>query len=137
MTARVAYDPHSAIYARLPLDRKPYLLLVKTVLALDASADLPPDDCAQIALQLTGHANLVACDVRRLCNRLPESSRSRALTETVLTDATSRLGTPAEPTVAAIKERAQVLRGLYERLDRLTPDRPRTSAPSGRSRSPA
>ncbi|MGW2724098.1 DUF6415 family natural product biosynthesis protein [Streptomyces sp. NPDC001492] len=137
MTARVAYDPHGAIYARLPLDRKPYLLLAKTVLALDASADLPPDDCAQIALQLTGHANLVAIDVRRLCDRLPENSRSRALTETVLTDATCRLGTPAEPTVDAIKERAQVLRGLYERLDRLTLDRPPAVSPAERSRAPA
>ncbi|MFI0141590.1 DUF6415 family natural product biosynthesis protein [Streptomyces luteogriseus] len=136
MTARVAYDPHGAIYARLPLDRKPYLLLAKTVLALDASADLPPGDCAQITLQLTGHANLVAIDVRRLCNRLPENSRSRTLTEAVLADATSRLGTPAEPTVDAIKDRAQVLRGLYERLDRLTSDRPHIAAPAGRSRSP-
>ncbi|MGN9763096.1 restriction endonuclease [Streptomyces sp. SD31] len=137
MTARVAYDPHGAIYARLPLDRKPYLLLAKTVLALDASADLPPDDCAQIALQLTGHANLVAIDVRSLCNWLPENSRSRMLTETVLADAASRLEAPAEPTIDAIKERAQVLRGLYERLDRLTANRPPTIAPAGCSRSPA
>lgn len=136
MTARVAYDPHGATHVRLPLDRKPYLLLAKTVLALDASADLPTDDCAQIALQLTGHANLVAADVRRLCNRLPESSRIRTLTETVLTDAAARLAEPAEPTVGAIKERAQVLRGLYERLDRLTENR-QTAVSAAGHRSPA
>ncbi|MGW3200023.1 DUF6415 family natural product biosynthesis protein [Streptomyces sp. NPDC001118] len=137
MTARVVYDPHGAIHTRLPLDREPHLLLVKTVLALKESADLPPDDCAQIALQLTGHANAVAFDVRRLCNRLPEKNRTRALTEAVLTDATSRLAMPAEPTVAAIKERAQVLRGLYERLDRLTANRSHSAASAERSRSPA
>ncbi|MFE4581197.1 DUF6415 family natural product biosynthesis protein [Streptomyces chartreusis] len=137
MTARVTYDPHDAVHVRLPLDRKPHLLLAKTVLALDASADLPPDDCAQIALQLTGHAHLVAIDVRRLCNRLPENGRSRALTETVLADATSRLDTSAEPTIDAVRERAQVLRELYERLDRLTSDLPRTASPAGSSRSPA
>jgi hypothetical protein len=135
MTARTVYDPRSAIHARLPLDREPHLLLAKTVLALDAAADLPPDDCAQIALQLTGHANLVAVDVRRLCNQLPETSCTRALTETVLADTGSRLVAPAEPTIDAIKDRARAVRQLYERLDRLT-ERARSAVPLGCSRSP-
>lgn len=135
MTARAAYDPRGTIYARLPLDRETHALLAKTVLALDVSAELPPDDCAQIALQLTGHANAVAFDVRRLCNRLREDSPARTLTETVLTDTTSRLVDPAEPTIAAIQDRARVVRELYERLDSLT-GRSRSLVASGCSRAP-
>ena len=136
MTARTVHDPRGAIYARLPLDREPHLLLAKTVLALDTSADLPPDDCAQITLQLTGHARVVAVDVRRLCNRLPQTSKTRTLTETVLADTASRLDTPAEPTIAAIQDRARAVRELYERLDRLT-GRTCSKVPTGCSRSPA
>ncbi|MDG5807878.1 DUF6415 family natural product biosynthesis protein [Streptomyces ossamyceticus] len=136
MTARAACDPRGAIYARLPLDRETHALLAKVVLVLDVSADLPPDDCAQIALQLTGHANAVAHDVRRLCNRLRKGSPARTLTEAVLVDTARRLEGPAESTVAAIQDRARVVRELYERLDSLT-GRSRALVASEYSRAPS
>ncbi|MYX18456.1 restriction endonuclease [Streptomyces sp. SID8374] len=121
-----------AVAAELPLDRGPYECLVTAVLAWAGSQSLPASDCEQLALQLTGHAREVAADVRRLAKQLPESSGRRALADMVLTEADQRLGAPLKGTVQCVQERAQVVRSLYARLDRLTDQGPETApaAPS-------
>ncbi|MFF9638733.1 DUF6415 family natural product biosynthesis protein [Streptomyces bacillaris] len=119
----------NAAAAELPLDRGPYECLVTAVLAWTGSQSLPARDCEQLALQLTGHAREVAADVRRLAERLPESSGRRALADMILTEADQRLGAPLKGTVQCVQERARVVRSLYARLDRLT-DRCSDSAPA-------
>ncbi|WP_415961960.1 DUF6415 family natural product biosynthesis protein [Streptomyces sp. 021-4] len=118
-----------AVSAELPLDRGPYECLVTAVLAWGGTESLPARDCEQLVLQLTGHAHEVAADVRRLAARLPESSGRRALADMVLTEAAQHLGDPLEATVRCVQERAQVVRSLYARLDRLT-DQSSDSAPA-------
>ncbi len=115
----VLFDPDRDVDF-LPLDREPHLQLVQAVLAWDGAEQAPrPGDCEQIGLQLTGHARLVAADVRRLANLLPPDSRARALAEVVLGEADRRLATAPQGTVASAQNRARMLRALYERLDRL------------------
>lgn len=115
----VLYDPEGLIEAELPLDREPYMCLVKAVLAWTDDTAVPPSDCEQIALQLTGHGRAVASDVRRYCNKLPILSRKRILTEVVLLEADLRLSPPYEGTVSCVRQRAHMVKALYERLDRL------------------
>ncbi|MEU3204101.1 restriction endonuclease [Streptomyces cyaneofuscatus] len=114
-----------AVAAELPLDRGPYECLVTVVLAWTSTEPFPARDCEQ----LTGHAHEVAADVRRLAERLPESSGRQALADMVLTEAAQHLGTPLEATVRCVQERAQVVRSLYARLDRLT-DKGSASSPA-------
>lgn len=120
-TYTVLHDPEGLIEAELPLDREPYMSLVKAVLAMADDAVLPPSDCEQVALQLTGHARAVASDVRRHCNTLPEDSNTRVLTEVVLDDADRQLSLPYEGAVRCVRQRAHLVKALYERLDRLAP----------------
>ncbi|WP_405483220.1 restriction endonuclease [Streptomyces anulatus] len=109
------------VTAELPLDRGPYEHLVAAVLAWTVGVDaLPSRDCEQLALQLTGHAHEVASDVRRPAEALPRSSGRRALADLVLAEADQALGAPLEGTVRCVQQRAQVVRSLYARLDRLT-----------------
>lgn len=120
-THTVLYDPEGLIEAELPLDREPYMLLVKAVLAWQAGTNVAPRDCEQIALQLTGHGRAVAADVRRHCDKLPALSSTRLLTEVILAEADLRLGAPYEGTIRCVRQRAHMVRALYERLDRLAP----------------
>jgi hypothetical protein len=117
----VLYDPEGLIEAELPLDREPYMCLVKAVLAWADDAVLPPSDCEQIALQLTGHARAVAADVRRHCGKLPILNATRILTEVVLTETYIRLAEPYQGTARCVRQRAHMVKALYERLDRLAP----------------
>jgi hypothetical protein len=66
------------------------MCLVKAVLAWSDDTVLPPSDCDQIALQLTGHGRAVALDVRRHCGKLPILNATRILTEVVLAEARRR-----------------------------------------------
>ncbi|MFI9082364.1 restriction endonuclease [Streptomyces sioyaensis] len=118
-TRTVLHDPDGTIEDQLPLDREPQLSLVKAVLAWTDTADLCESDLAQIALQLTGHARIVAADLRRRAAGLPEHSKRRALVDVVLAEADRRLSTPVRGTVACCQNRARLVRALYERLDRL------------------
>ncbi|WP_437100969.1 DUF6415 family natural product biosynthesis protein [Streptomyces kronopolitis] len=118
-THTVLYDPHGTIEAQLPLDREPHLSLVKAVLAWTDTADLRESDLAQIALQLTGHAQIVAADLRRRAADLPEDSKRRALVDVVLAEADRRLSMPTQGTVACCQNRARLVRALHERLDRV------------------
>ncbi|MFC9685191.1 restriction endonuclease [Streptomyces sp. NPDC056948] len=117
----VLYDPEGLIEAELPLDREPYMCLVKAVLAWTDDMVLPPSDCEQIALQLTGHGRAVTSDVRRHCNELPILNATRILTEVVLAEADLRLTAPYEGTARCVRQRAHMVKALYERLDRLAP----------------
>ncbi|MFJ9591034.1 restriction endonuclease [Streptomyces acidicola] len=117
--ARVLDDPKNML-ATVPLDRSPVLKLVATVLAPRApGSELPPQDCLQIGQLLSGHASLVADEVRRLLDAGPGNSHLRPLTETVLTEARGRLSVPPRATLASVQNRARLVRALYERHDRL------------------
>ncbi|MCL6299504.1 restriction endonuclease [Streptomyces kronopolitis] len=118
-TRTVPDEPGGAIEDPPPLDREAQLSLVKAVLAWTDTADLRESDLAQIALQLTEHARIVAADLRRRAVGLPEDSRRRVLVDVVLAEADRRLSIPARGTVACCQNRARLVRALHERLDRL------------------
>jgi hypothetical protein len=127
VTGTLLYDPAGVIEAGLPFDRAPYEALVTAVLAW-TTPDLPPRDYEQIALQLTGHARAVAADVRRRAAGLPPKDGRRVLAEVVLGEAERRLAVRVEATAACVKDRARLVRALYERLDRLhQPPKPQAS----------
>ncbi|MFF9569986.1 DUF6415 family natural product biosynthesis protein [Streptomyces sp. NPDC014685] len=119
-THTVLYDPDGLIEADLPLDREPYELLVKTVLAWTGTETLTERDYKQIALQLTGHVRAVAADVRRLAAALPKSDGRGALAEVILREADGRLSAPLKGTARCVQSRARLVQALYSRLDRLT-----------------
>ncbi|WP_308036448.1 DUF6415 family natural product biosynthesis protein [Streptomyces sennicomposti] len=120
---QVLHDP-DGLLDDVPLDRERHQLLVRAVLAVTDPAGLAPADCAQIALQLTGHARVVARDVERLAGQLPEHDGRRVFSEDVLEQARKRLGLPLEPTLRCAQGRARLVRDLYARLDRLNTPRP-------------
>ncbi|MFJ9420361.1 hypothetical protein ACIRPT_40365, partial [Streptomyces sp. NPDC101227] len=121
MTHAVLYDCDGRIEADLPLDREPHERLVTAVLAWTESGNLlQPYDCEKIALQLTGHANLVAADIRLRAITLPAGSLQRALVEAILGEADWRLSVPLQDSVRCCQNRARLVRALYERLDVLS-----------------
>ncbi|MFF2331591.1 MULTISPECIES: DUF6415 family natural product biosynthesis protein [unclassified Streptomyces] len=120
----VLYDPDGLLGAELPLDREPHMALVKQVLGWEDMADVAPDDCQQIALQLTGHGRAVAADVRRLSADPTVPDEVRELAEVVLREADRRLSSPRLGTVHCVQQRARMVRALYERFDRLNTARP-------------
>ncbi|MFF3460437.1 DUF6415 family natural product biosynthesis protein [Streptomyces sp. NPDC002730] len=124
----VLYDPEGLLGAELPLDREPHMSLVKAVLAWADTAEVARSDCEQIALQLTGHGRAVAGDVRTRCGGLPDEDEIRALAEVVLEEADRRLSAPRKGTVHCVKQRARMVRALYERLDRLNTAHPAASS---------
>ncbi|MFI0219727.1 DUF6415 family natural product biosynthesis protein [Streptomyces lydicus] len=128
MTHTVLYDPDGRI-EDLPLDREPHEKLVRAVLAWTEPSSIRPTDCAQIALQLTGHARLVIEAVQLQNSSLPAESGLRALAEAILREATRRLSGPVQDTVQCCQNRARLLRALYERLDQLQDAAP-TAAPA-------
>ncbi|MFI9081633.1 restriction endonuclease [Streptomyces sioyaensis] len=126
-TRAVLHDPNGAIEAQLPLDREPHLSLVKAVLAWTDTTELRESDLAQIALQLTGHAQIVAADLRRRATDLPQYIKRRALADVVLAEADRRLSMSAQGTVACCQNRARLVRALYEHLDRVAGVAPRAA----------
>ncbi|WP_331736185.1 restriction endonuclease (plasmid) [Streptomyces anulatus] len=120
MRGTVVYDPSGAVTGGLPLDRDPHLALVAAVLAWGpAPVGVRAADRAQIGLQLTGHAQCVAADVRQRFEALPADSELRPLTKAVLREAVNRLSTGPATTVARIQNRARLITALYRALDRL------------------
>ncbi|WP_238545303.1 MULTISPECIES: restriction endonuclease [Streptomyces] len=80
---------------------------------------LAPRDYEQIALQLTGHARAVAADSSTRptdCRKTMAGGRLQV----VLAEAEQLLSVPLEGTAACVQGLARMVRGLYERLDRLT-----------------
>ena len=123
------YDPEGVTEGQLPPDREPYTSLVKAVLALqEPGIMLQSCDYEQIALQLTGHARVVASEVRHLCEQLPADRERRVLAEVVLTEADGHLARRPRGSLRCVRERARLVRALYERFDRLR-DAADTSAP--------
>ncbi|MER7938817.1 MULTISPECIES: restriction endonuclease [unclassified Streptomyces] len=121
-TAEVEDDPEHHLDDVLPLDRRVHLELAAAVLnpPTDAST-LRPVDCEQIALELAGHARVVADDVRRRCALLPARDPKRVLTEAVLGEADRRLSVRPLPTLPSAQNRARLVKTLYERLNSLPP----------------
>ncbi|MEV6477869.1 restriction endonuclease [Streptomyces sp. NPDC051657] len=78
MSGTVVYYPAGAVTGGLPLDRDPHLALAAAVLACGPNpVGLRVADCAQIGLQLTGHARCVAADLRQRFEMLPGDSELR------------------------------------------------------------
>ncbi|WDG26866.1 restriction endonuclease [Streptomyces sp. CA-278952] len=120
MRGTVVYDPSGAVTGGLPLDRDPYLALVAAVLAWGPNpAGVRAADCAQIGLQLTGHAHCVAADSRQRFETLSADSELRPLTRVVLRESVNRLSTGPGTTAAKVQNRARLIQALYRALDRL------------------
>ncbi|MFJ9344515.1 restriction endonuclease [Streptomyces sp. NPDC101733] len=105
--------------AEIPFDRGPHEALVSAVLAWNLPC-LEDRDYEQIALQMTGHARIVAAVVRRHAVRLRDDDGRRALAEVILDDAERMFAEPLEATAVCARARARMVRSLYARLDRLT-----------------
>ncbi|WP_063736953.1 hypothetical protein [Streptomyces sp. RTd22] len=90
---------------------------------------LKPCDNAQIALQLTGHARAAVADIQRRAAQLADDNGRRALAEVFLDQAEQRLSVPLEATAQCAKNRAQLVRVLYGRLDRLIQASPTAAGP--------
>lgn len=114
----VLYDPEGRIDAELPLDRQTHERLARAVLAWSDPAALQPDDYEQVGLLLAGAAHAVAADVRESARKLPNDDGRRLLAEIVLREADGRLAQRSR-TLHGVKNKARLLRALYERLDRL------------------
>lgn len=128
--AQVEDDPEQLLDDVVPLDRRVHLELADTVLNPPTdNSTLRPIDCEQIALELAGHAQVVADDVRRRCDQLGARDPKRILTETILSEADRRLSVRPRPTLPSAQNRARLLRTLYERLDSLPPVTPATPPP--------
>ncbi|WUW92550.1 restriction endonuclease [Streptomyces sp. NBC_01451] len=114
----VLYDPEGRIDGELPLDRETHERVVRAVLTWSDPAALRPDDYEQVGLLLAGAAHAVAADVRACAGRLPGDDGRRLLAEIVLGEADGRLSQRSR-NLHGVKNKARLLRALYERLDRL------------------
>ena len=123
----VVHDPAAVLVLddALPLDRERHARLVTAVLAWQPTAPIPAGDCAQITLQLTGHARLLITELTGLSARLPDGDL-RTRTRTVLAEAERRLttSTPIQGSVARTQNRARLLQALYRSLDRCQAEGP-------------
>ncbi|MFD9605276.1 DUF6415 family natural product biosynthesis protein [Streptomyces sp. NPDC056441] len=124
MSHTVLYDPEALLAEELPLDRAPITALVDAMLARKDANGLRAGDCAQIALLLTGHARIVAAEVSRHFEALPEDSEMRPVTEQVLQEAARRLSVTSQTTLAHAQQRARLVRALYRVLDQFDEARP-------------
>lgn len=119
----ILHDPDGRLGTEATTNRAVHTQLVKQVLTWDRTgSSLPPDDYQQIALQLTGHARLVAAELRHRTCTLPADSPQLALNDIVLDEADRRLSTPSEGTAHCAQSRARLVQALYERLDRFHAD---------------
>ncbi|WP_251145566.1 restriction endonuclease [Streptomyces sp. McG3] len=110
MSSTVVYDPTGVVTGGLPLDRDPHLALAAAVLARGPNpVGVRAADCAQIGLQLTGHARCVAADLRQRFEALPADSELRPLTKAVLREAVNRLSTGPATTTARVQNRARLI----------------------------
>lgn len=113
----VLHDPEGEI--PVPLDQKMHTQLAGAVLVWNAADPLPPADYDQVAHLLSGAARAVAADVRRLADRLPADDGARVLAEVLLGETERRLSQPPRGSLHCAQHRARLVRGLYERRDRL------------------
>ncbi|MEU2076601.1 restriction endonuclease [Streptomyces sp. NPDC013489] len=125
----VLHDPEGLIVEEFPLDRKMHLQLAGAVVVWRDDDPLPPDDYDHVALLLSGAARSVAGDLRRLVELLPEEEGARVLAEILLDETERRLSQPPRGTLHCAQHRARLVRGLYERLDRLEAAAPTAPSP--------
>ncbi|WP_328723492.1 restriction endonuclease [Streptomyces sp. NBC_00247] len=114
----VLYDPEGHLGAHLPLDRTTHEHLLRAVLSWTDPTAFLPDDYEQIGLLLTGAARAVAADVHEYASRLPAHDGRRLFTEIVLGETNDPLSQRSR-NLTGVKTKAEVLRALYGRLDRL------------------
>ncbi|WP_332836360.1 restriction endonuclease [Streptomyces odonnellii] len=112
------YDPEGRIDGELPLDRATHERAVRAVLAWSDPTALRSDDYEQVGLLLAGAAHAVAADVRACAGRLPDDDGRRLFAEIMLGEAAGRLPQRSR-NLREVKNKARLLRALYERLDRL------------------
>ncbi|WP_329446317.1 restriction endonuclease [Streptomyces canus] len=96
------YDPEGRIDTQLPFDRVTRERVVRAVLAWSDPGAWRP----------------VAADVRACTGHLPDDDGWRLLAEIVLGEADSRLPLRSR-NLRRVKNKARMLRAIYERLDRL------------------
>lgn len=118
------YDPEGHLDRELPLDRASHERMVKAVLGWPADPGLRPADLEQITLRLTGAAHVVADDVRHAAEQLADGHTARTRAAAVLAEARHRLAADRQETVACARDRARLVRTLYEHLDHLALDFP-------------
>ncbi|MEJ8631947.1 DUF6415 family natural product biosynthesis protein [Streptomyces sp. MS2.AVA.5] len=128
----VVHDPAAVLDDALPLDRECHTRLVAAVLAWQPTAPIPTGECAQISLQLTGHARLLIADLTGLSARLPDSDL-RTRTRIVPEEAKRRLtaSTPGQGSIAGAQNRARLVQALYRSFDRCQAEEPKASATAG------
>ncbi|MFJ2263048.1 hypothetical protein ACIOKD_32890 [Streptomyces sp. NPDC087844] len=119
----VLYGPEGRPGAELPPDRATHELVVRAVLSWSEPAALRPDDYEQVGLLLSGAACAVAAAVREHAGRLPDDDGRRLFAEIVLAEADGRLSQRSR-NLHGVRNKARMLRALYERLDRLKEARP-------------
>ncbi|MFE4539691.1 restriction endonuclease [Streptomyces scopuliridis] len=117
-THHVLYDPEGRLTEELPPDRSVHEQVVRTALSWSSPLDVPADDVAQVGLLLAGAARVVADKVRARADRFPEDDGRRLFAELILQEADGRLSQPCT-SLHRVKNRARLIRSLYERLDRL------------------
>ncbi|MFD4483154.1 restriction endonuclease [Streptomyces sp. NPDC058471] len=117
-THHVLYDPDGRLTAQLPPDRTVHEQVVRTALAWSSPLDAPAADVAVVGHLLAGAARVVAGEVRTCADRLPEDDGRRLFAELILQEADGRLPQPCT-SLHRVRNRAWLIRALYERLDRL------------------
>ncbi|QCX82286.1 hypothetical protein C9F11_43540 (plasmid) [Streptomyces sp. YIM 121038] len=128
-TARAGVDgPPGLLGAEPPLGRKTCEGLLKAVLAWSDPGALRPGDYHQVGLLLAGAGQAVAADVRAYAARLPDDDSRRPLAEIVLGEADRRLWLAAR-SLHDVRNKARMVRALYERLDRLAEAAPAAVSP--------
>jgi hypothetical protein len=125
----VLYDPEGRT-DELPLDRATHERVARAVLAWADPGALQPDDYEQVGLLLAGAAHAVAADVREYAGRLSADDGRRLFAEIVLGEADGRLSQRSR-NLHGVKNKARLLRALYERLDRLQDAAPAVEATTG------
>lgn len=126
-THGVAHDPAPRSDGELPLDRALHTALVATALGPD-SERLPECGLRDFALLLSGCAQAVADDVRRCLDTLPPGRHEARIRAGMLLGRAERhLTVPVRGTLRCVRNRALLVRNLYNRLDQLPGPAPRST----------
>ncbi|OKJ48128.1 hypothetical protein AMK27_39055 [Streptomyces sp. CB02009] len=125
----IVHDPTSSLDADIPLDRSLHEQLAATVLSWTPGDDsLPPTaDIEQVALRLTGYANLLVREVQSTAMALPRDGQAstvaaRTLAHIAIGEAIRRLSVPPVPgrhPLRVAQSQARLVRALHVALDRV------------------
>ncbi|MFD9053002.1 restriction endonuclease [Streptomyces zaomyceticus] len=124
----IVYDPAGRWDSGIPLDRELNEQLATVVLSWRRGDDDLPEqaDIEQAALQLTGYANLLVCEVQTTAAALPRDGQAstvaaRTLAQIAAGEALRRLSVPLVPGRQALRvahSRARLVGALHTALDR-------------------